>query len=237
MEASGAHLLSDAWSTVAMVVGLLLIRITGLMWLDQLFAIAFAVYIIYTGLRVFRRSVAGIMDETDLELAATVIAMLEEQPSPAMGGRAQFPDDQVRIRAPHRLPRDAAVVLLPGAGPPEIAAIEELVNARHDQRRGALHPHGPLHPPLLLHLPIGRVPRAQSTLQGPHHLDTGQRAGQRETRQPLVQGAPRVTIVTGIACDRPDLCPLNTDKMMENNQMPRIGDKAPDFEATTTMAH
>jgi peroxiredoxin (alkyl hydroperoxide reductase subunit C) len=43
-----------------------------------------------------------------------------------------------------------------------------------------------------------------------------------------------VTIVTAIACDRPDLCPLNTDKMMENNPMPRIGDNAPDFEATTT---
>ncbi len=78
MEASGAHLLSDAWSTVAMVVGLLLIRFTGLMWLDQLFAIVFAVYIIYTGLRVFRRSVAGIMDETDMGLAREVIAQLEE---------------------------------------------------------------------------------------------------------------------------------------------------------------
>ena len=43
-----------------------------------------------------------------------------------------------------------------------------------------------------------------------------------------------MTIVTAIACDRPDLCPLNTDKMMENNPRPRIGDNAPDFEATTT---
>jgi len=78
MEASGTHLLSDAWSTVAMVIGLVLIRITGLLWLDQVFAILFAVYIIVTGLRIFRRSVAGIMDEADLELAATVIAKLEE---------------------------------------------------------------------------------------------------------------------------------------------------------------
>ena len=77
MEASGAHLLSDAWSTAAMVVGLLLIRYTGLAWLDQLFAILFATYIIFTGLRVFRRSVAGIMDEADLGLAREVIAQLE----------------------------------------------------------------------------------------------------------------------------------------------------------------
>jgi cation diffusion facilitator family transporter len=82
MEASGTHLLSDAWSTVAMVVGLILIRFTGLLWLDQVFAILFAVYIIVTGLRIFRRSVAGIMDEADLELAATVIAKLEEYRKP-----------------------------------------------------------------------------------------------------------------------------------------------------------
>ena len=82
MEASGAHLLSDAWSTVAMVVGLVLIKITGLLWLDQLFAILFALYIMFTGLRIFRRSVAGIMDEADLDLAATVIARLEQHRRP-----------------------------------------------------------------------------------------------------------------------------------------------------------
>ncbi|MBK7753675.1 MAG: cation transporter [Flavobacteriales bacterium] len=82
MEASGTHLLSDAWSTVAMVAGLVLIRLTGLLWLDQAFAIVFAVYIIVTGLRVFRRSVAGIMDEADLDLGGKVIAVLQENRKP-----------------------------------------------------------------------------------------------------------------------------------------------------------
>ncbi|HNK42579.1 MAG TPA: cation diffusion facilitator family transporter [Flavobacteriales bacterium] len=77
MEASGTHLLSDAWSTAAMVIGLLLIRITNIHWLDQLFAMMFAIYIIYTGIRVFRRSVAGIMDESDPALESEVIAALE----------------------------------------------------------------------------------------------------------------------------------------------------------------
>jgi cation diffusion facilitator family transporter len=82
MEASGTHLLSDAWSTVAMVAGLVLIRLTGLLWLDQAFAIVFAVYIIVTGLRVFRRSVAGIMDEADMDLGGKVIAVLQENRKP-----------------------------------------------------------------------------------------------------------------------------------------------------------
>ncbi len=82
MEASGTHLLSDAWSTVAMILGLALIEITGMLWLDQLLAILFAIYIIITGLRVFRRSVAGIMDEADLVAAGEVIALLDEQRRP-----------------------------------------------------------------------------------------------------------------------------------------------------------
>lgn len=133
MEASGAHLLSDAWSTVAMIVGLLLIRITGLMWLDQLFAILFAVYIIYTGLRVFRRSVAGIMDETDMGLAREVIAQLEEHRVPAWIDVHNF-----------RMIKYGAVlhidchVTLPwyytlDKAHDEIAAIETLVNDRNSR--------------------------------------------------------------------------------------------------------
>jgi cation diffusion facilitator family transporter len=82
MEASGTHLLSDAWSTVAMIAALVMIKLTQQYWLDQPFAIAFAIYIIFTGLRVFRRSVAGIMDEADLVTAASVIELLEKERRP-----------------------------------------------------------------------------------------------------------------------------------------------------------
>ena len=78
MEASGTHLLSDAWSTAAMVLGLFVIQLTGLLWLDQVFAIGFALFIILTGVRILRRSVAGVMDEADMGLASAVIATLEK---------------------------------------------------------------------------------------------------------------------------------------------------------------
>lgn len=83
MEASGIHLLSDAWSTGAMLLGLLVIHFTGLQWLDPLFAMLFALYIMVSGMRIFRRSVAGIMDEADHELAAEVIADIEAHRRPA----------------------------------------------------------------------------------------------------------------------------------------------------------
>jgi len=82
MEASGIHLLSDAWSTVAMLIGLGLMYVTGLLWLDHLFASLFAVYIIITGLRILRRSVAGIMDEADMELADRLIDHIEHRRRP-----------------------------------------------------------------------------------------------------------------------------------------------------------
>ena len=133
MEASGTHLLSDAWSTVAMVCGLVLIHFTGLLWLDQLFAILFALYIIVVGLRVFRRSVAGIMDEADMEQAASVIATLQEHRRPQWVDVHNFR----MIKYGAVLHIDCHVTLpwyysLEQAHA-EIAAIEQLVNERHDQ--------------------------------------------------------------------------------------------------------
>ena len=77
LDAGGRHLLSDAWSTAALVVGLLLIHFTGLMWLDSLFALGFAAFIIWQGLRVLRLSLGGIMDETDMAVAAEMIGILD----------------------------------------------------------------------------------------------------------------------------------------------------------------
>jgi cation diffusion facilitator family transporter len=78
LQASGTHLLSDAWSTIAMLIGLLLIKLTGRMWLDSLFALGFGVFILYQGMRMVRKSVSGIMDETDMAVAAQLVAILEE---------------------------------------------------------------------------------------------------------------------------------------------------------------
>jgi len=133
MEASGTHLLSDAWSTVAMLVGLVVIQLTGLLWLDQVFAMAFAVFIIITGLRVFRRSVAGIMDEADLKLASDVIATLEHHRPPQwvdvhnfrMIGYGAVLHIDCHVTLPWYYSLEKAHQ--------EISAIERLVNERHDR--------------------------------------------------------------------------------------------------------
>jgi cation diffusion facilitator family transporter len=74
--ASGRHLQSDTISTVGIVAGLTVIYFTKLLWLDGVIAILFALIIIYTGYRILRRSIAGIMDEADSTLLQKMIKVL-----------------------------------------------------------------------------------------------------------------------------------------------------------------
>ena len=76
--ASGKHLQSDTYSTLGIIVGLALIYFTGLTWLDSVVAIIFAFIIIYTGYKITRSSVAGIMDEADIDLLNRMIKHLNE---------------------------------------------------------------------------------------------------------------------------------------------------------------
>jgi cation diffusion facilitator family transporter len=73
---SGKHLQSDTWSTLGIVVGLILILTTGLGWIDSVVAILFSFIIIFTGYRIIRSSVAGIMDEADTALLKQMVDML-----------------------------------------------------------------------------------------------------------------------------------------------------------------
>ncbi len=74
--ASGKHLQSDTWSTVGIVAGLVLLWFTGERWIDSAVAILFGVYIIYTGYKILRHSIAGIMDEADGKLLTKMVNLL-----------------------------------------------------------------------------------------------------------------------------------------------------------------
>ncbi len=65
--ASGRHILSDVWSTAGTLIGLLLVRITGLGWFDPIAALIIAANLSYSGYSIFRRSTAALIDETDPE--------------------------------------------------------------------------------------------------------------------------------------------------------------------------
>lgn len=78
LVASGRHLQTDTYSTLGILAGLLLIQYTGYVWIDGVVAIIFGLFIIYTGYRITRTSLAGIMDEADMILLQKMIAILDE---------------------------------------------------------------------------------------------------------------------------------------------------------------
>lgn len=76
--ASGKHLQTDSYSTVAIVAGLFLIKFTGFNWIDPLIAILFGFFIIYTAYKIIRKSLAGIMDEADMVLLKKMVELLNK---------------------------------------------------------------------------------------------------------------------------------------------------------------
>ncbi len=73
---SGKHLQTDTYSTLGIIAGLGLIYFTKLWWIDSAVAILFAFIIIFTGYKIVRTSLAGIMDEADETLISNMVAML-----------------------------------------------------------------------------------------------------------------------------------------------------------------
>ena len=73
LVSAGRHLQSDTWSTMGIVIGLVLIWYTKIAWLDGVVALIFAGVILYTGYHILRKSIAGIMDEADVQLLQDLV--------------------------------------------------------------------------------------------------------------------------------------------------------------------
>ncbi|MBX3101667.1 MAG: cation transporter [Bacteroidetes bacterium] len=78
LVADGKHLLTDTWSSAAMIVGLLLVWLTGEQWLDYLFALLLALMVFYTGFSLVRKSIGGLMDAADDDLLKVVVQVLRQ---------------------------------------------------------------------------------------------------------------------------------------------------------------
>jgi len=63
LEADARHLLTDVWTSAGVVLGLMLVPVTGWLWLDPLLAIGVALNILREGTRLAWRSVDGLMDK------------------------------------------------------------------------------------------------------------------------------------------------------------------------------
>jgi cation diffusion facilitator family transporter len=78
----GEHLKSDTYSTIGLTLGLFVIYFFKIYWLDSIIALIFALIIIYTGSKIIRKSLAGIMDEADEELIVQLVETLNKHRNP-----------------------------------------------------------------------------------------------------------------------------------------------------------
>jgi cation diffusion facilitator family transporter len=64
LEANARHLLTDVWSSVGVVIGVGAVGFTHLGWFDPVVALLVAANILWTGGKILRRSIAGLMDKS-----------------------------------------------------------------------------------------------------------------------------------------------------------------------------
>lgn len=77
--ADGQHVLSDFWTSLGVVVGLVLVRVTGVAWLDPAVALLLAANLARTGFGLVRHAAGGLLDEEDTALLARLVAAFDAE--------------------------------------------------------------------------------------------------------------------------------------------------------------
>lgn len=79
LDADGRHLVTDMVTSGGLVVGLIAIYFLPFTWLDSVLSIVVGLYIIFTGYKLVRKSVGGLMDEADFDVVQQVIKVLNDK--------------------------------------------------------------------------------------------------------------------------------------------------------------
>jgi cation diffusion facilitator family transporter len=83
LRADAYHLLTDVWTSAGVIVGIVLVAVTGWLRLDPLIAFAVAVNIVWTGWKLVRDTGTGLLDaglpEEERKLVTDALAPFQEQ--------------------------------------------------------------------------------------------------------------------------------------------------------------
>jgi cation diffusion facilitator family transporter len=82
LDADGRHLITDMVTSAGLVIGLVLIYFTKIISLDNYLSILVGMYIIFTGYKLTRRAIAGLMDEADFKIVEHIIRVLNDKRKP-----------------------------------------------------------------------------------------------------------------------------------------------------------
>lgn len=75
--ADGKHVLTDSFTSFGVVFGLIIVLITDIQIFDPIIAIIVAANILFTGYKLIRESIGGLMHETDKELLQMIVKKLD----------------------------------------------------------------------------------------------------------------------------------------------------------------
>lgn len=93
LEADGRHLVTDVWTSAAVVIGIVAVHFTGWLWLDPLLAIGVALNIVREGAHLVWRSSQGLMDQAlDAPSLAAIDTALARFTERADGAQLRFDD-------------------------------------------------------------------------------------------------------------------------------------------------
>lgn len=84
LVASGSHVMSDVITTAGVIVGLGLVLLTGLSWLDPVIAILVGLQLAYSGYKIVRQALGVLMDEQDENILEELSAVLNKNRRPGI---------------------------------------------------------------------------------------------------------------------------------------------------------
>lgn len=126
--ADGKHLQTDAYSTLGLLVGLTLFYFTKIVLIDTLLSLILGLYILYSGYKLLRTSVGGLMDESDVEMVNKIVDILQENRRDAWidvhNLRIQRYGSQLHVDCHVTLPNYLNLIQVHD----EVSAIDTLVN-------------------------------------------------------------------------------------------------------------
>lgn len=86
LVADGTHALSDFWTTLGVLIGLGIVWLTGITWLDPVAALVVGLLLVRTGIRLVREAVGGLLDREDPKLLHRLVGAFNEAQVPGLSG-------------------------------------------------------------------------------------------------------------------------------------------------------
>lgn len=84
LSGSGDHLISDFVTSLGLVVGLFLIKVTGFMWIDVAMAASIGILFAFTGFNLVKKSLSGLMDGEDLAMIKQLGKLFQKHAFPGI---------------------------------------------------------------------------------------------------------------------------------------------------------